>query len=158
MVRGDSATVDWLVPRWYHDAMVKEYRPRIKPDIAERIAGRAVEQGESFEAFVNRVLRRYLEQSDYQADAQDMAFQASRQGMFAWTDPKGADGQFDKLPLGGWGEGPKDPDVMAGLVLADEGYGAEPIGVALTANDLRGLRDAITDVLNDGPWNARQDA
>lgn len=133
--------------------MVNERRPRIAPELADQID--SLREDMPFEKYVAEVLAKHTEFHLGTPEGEgDMAFMASRIHLHGWEDVKGTGAWIDKLPLGGWGED-QHPDVMAGIVIDDEMHGS--LGVYLDAPDLRALRDAITDVLNDGPWNSEVD-
>ena len=132
--------------------MVNERRPRIPAELAEHID--SLRDDMPFEKYIAEVLQRHVDHRIGTPEGkEDIAYLASRVALFEWEDRWGTEARawIDRLPLGGWGSD-QHPDVLAGMVLEDEEHGA--LGIYMDAMALRGLRDAITDVLNDGPWNS----
>jgi hypothetical protein len=120
-------------------------RPRISDALAERIDG--LREDVPFEAYVRDVLERH---ADHRGDDHaDVMFEATRKTMFSYDDAGGVHGYFDRVLNGGW-RNDNFPGVVAGFVINDEDY--ESLGIYFTENDLRAFRDAITEVLKDGPW------
>jgi hypothetical protein len=127
--------------------MVTERRPRIPAELADRIDQCRGET--SFEAYLREVLTNHADRKLGADNRDDVLFEATRKTLFAYEDPGGTGGYFDRVLNGGWGTDNYE-NVKAGFVIDDQDFGV--LGIYFTKNDLRAFRDAITDALADGPW------
>jgi hypothetical protein len=117
-------------------------RPRIPMDLADKLDALRAEVGISFEEYVRDVLESHVERYEREVNPHDT--KAVR--LHEFYDNGGAYCWIDQIPDGGWGER-KDPDVIAGLAVEDEGY--EAVGVHLTRTTARALRDTMTQLLDE---------
>jgi hypothetical protein len=122
--------------------MVQDRRPRIKPELADKIDQLREEAGGSFEHYVNTVLERHAAR---ELGPHDDDYFRERDGdrRHTATDPGGAILYVDKPS----GEHHDYENVLGMLVVDDEGY--EPVGFYMTEQETRALRDLCTELLGE---------
>lgn len=121
-------------------------RPRIEAELAARL-NEIRSPEETFEGYVNYILAEYVARHDENEARAEESEPGDR--LHDFVDPGGAFCYINRLH-GGWGKD-KYKDVIAGLVIDATEQGFDALGVYLTADDLRPLRDVCTELLEEIP-------
>lgn len=137
--------------------MSPERRPRINAELAARL-NEIRPSEETFEGYINYVLAEYVDRMEMRAgrqtDENDESTPETR--LYDFEDVGGAFCYIDRLH-GGWGKDKERPlyrDVVAGLVIDASEQGFDALGVYITAENLRPLRDVCTELLGEIPHPA----
>lgn len=127
--------------------MVTDRRPRITPELAEKIDTLREEFGIPFERYVNDVLERHV---GHALGTPNEDYYRERHGERRHTaeDPGGAVLYIDKDN----GEHHDYEGVLGMLAISDEAAGA--VGFYMTEAEVRALRDVCTELL--GEWEGHR--